>query len=86
MNQNFFISSYVKFCCQDVSLDSILVLLLCIQNCFVPISVEKVERTLINGEAIPETKNTKKDEFKFPVPHSQHLVSLRQAALEAFIG
>eukprot|EP00111_Clytia_hemisphaerica_P006162 TCONS_00017832-protein len=50
------------------------------------LDVEKVERTLINGEAIPETKKAKKDEFEFPVPHSQHLVSLRQAALEAFIG
>ena len=50
-------------------------------------AVEKVERTLINGESIPEKKSKEsKQDFVFPVPHSQQLVSLRQTALEAFIG
>lgn len=49
------------------------------------LDVPKVERTLINGESIPEKKDSSKD-FEFPVPHSQQLVSLRQTALEAFIG
>jgi len=44
---------------------------------------------LIDGETIPESKKKKtksNNEFEFPATHSHQLVSLRQAALESFIG
>lgn len=52
------------------------------------LDVCKVNRTLINGEHLPEElkNNRNKSDFIYPIPHSQQLVSFRPTALEAFIG
>lgn len=53
------------------------------------LNVDKVSRTLINGDDLPEEEKNLKNstsDFSYPKPHAQQLVSVRATALEAFIG